>query len=169
VSHGCAKELEGELAVEAPMADRDDQPALSITGNFYSRSAPRLARRSKSSALLLSTATCLGLHACRRRATDHGKARGGTGEQHTSLEGWRGGEPVALTSRRWGTSPHGHRGRRGTLRAAHGAAKPAGSPARRRRSRVQPSCFSASQRYFDCTYLQQIELCDKNVRYESCR
>jgi hypothetical protein len=138
------------------MADHDDQPALSTAGDFYSRPAHRLARRSKSSMLLCSTVTCLGLRACRRRATERGKSMGrysGRGERHTSLEGRRGGEPAALTSRWWGTSPHGRRGRRGTLRAVRGAAKPAGRPARRRRSRARPSCFSARQRYFDRMYL----------------
>jgi hypothetical protein len=43
VLHGCGKEQEGELAVEASMADRDDQPALGTSGEFYSRPAPRLA------------------------------------------------------------------------------------------------------------------------------
>jgi hypothetical protein len=60
VPHGCGKEQEGELAVEASMADRDDQPALGTACDFYSWTAPRLARRSKSLALLRSTATGLG-------------------------------------------------------------------------------------------------------------
>jgi hypothetical protein len=63
VLHGCGKEQEGELAVEASMADRDDQAALGTASDFYSRLAPRLARRSKSSALLRSTVTGLGARA----------------------------------------------------------------------------------------------------------
>jgi hypothetical protein len=84
VLHGCGKEQEDELAVEAPMADRDDQPVLGTAGDFYSRLAPLLAHRSKSSALFRSTATCLGLRACRRRATDRGAL--GAGEYSAVLD-----------------------------------------------------------------------------------
>jgi hypothetical protein len=57
----------------------------------------------------------------------------------------------------------------GALRAARGAAKPAGRPARRRRSRARPTRFSAGQPYFDYVFLQKFELRDKNGTYESCR
>jgi hypothetical protein len=62
-------------------------------------------------------------------------------------------------------TPRRHSG----LRAARGAAKPTGRPTRRRCSRARPSCISAGQRDFDRTFLQNIELCDKNGRYKSCR
>jgi hypothetical protein len=42
VPHGCGKEQEGELVVEALMADRDEQPALGTAGDLHSRPAPRL-------------------------------------------------------------------------------------------------------------------------------
>jgi hypothetical protein len=61
------------------MTDRDDQPALGTVGDFYSRSAPRLARQSKSSTLLRSTATGLGGRArqwhARRTAGHLGRVR----------------------------------------------------------------------------------------------
>jgi hypothetical protein len=77
--------------------------------------------------------------------------------------------PVARGSRQWETGPARMPRWRGGLRTAHGAAKPAERLARRRRSRARPSSVSAGQHYFDCTFLQKIELCDKNGRYESCR
>jgi hypothetical protein len=81
VPHGCEKEQEGELAVEAPMADRDDQPALGTAGDFYSQSSPRLTRRSMSSVLLHSTVTGLGGRApqwhARRTAGHLGRVRRG--------------------------------------------------------------------------------------------
>jgi hypothetical protein len=92
VSHGCGKEQEGELAVEAQMADRDEQPVLGTAGDFYSRPAPRLACRTKSSTLLRSTATCLGLHACKR--TDDGP-----------LGSVRRRYDVTRTPRRWAHVP----------------------------------------------------------------
>jgi hypothetical protein len=49
----------------------------------------------------------------------------------------------------------------GALRAAHSAAKLAGHPARRQRSRARPIHFSAGQPYFDRAYLQKFELYDK--------
>jgi hypothetical protein len=50
-----------------------------------------------------------------------------------------------------------------------GAAKPAERPARRRHSGARLSSISAGQCDFDCVFLQKVELCDKNGRYESCR
>jgi hypothetical protein len=46
---------------------------------------------------------------------------------------------------------------------ARGTAKPAGRPARCRRSRARPTRFAAGQPYFDCVFLQKIELCEKMV------
>jgi hypothetical protein len=40
VPHGCGKEQEGELAVEAPMADRNEQPGVGTARDLYSRPAP---------------------------------------------------------------------------------------------------------------------------------
>jgi hypothetical protein len=76
---------------------------------------------------------------------------------------------TTLTSRRWEASPHGRRG--GTAPSARRAAQPAPAerPVHRLRSGARPSCFSADQRDFDCVFLQKVELCDKNDRYESCR
>jgi hypothetical protein len=71
--------------------------------------------------------------------------------------------PTALTSRRWGASPHGRRGRRGSLSAARGEATSAERPARRRHSGARPSSISAGQRDFDCVFLQKVELCEKIV------
>jgi hypothetical protein len=119
------------------------------------------------------TATDIGLRAQGRRRRTPGQSTAavqcGTKMWHASLEGRRGGEPTALTSRRWGTSLHRRRGKRGSLCAARGTTKPAGRPARRQRFRARPSSISAGQRDFDCTVLQKVELCDKNARYESCR
>jgi hypothetical protein len=57
--------------------------------------------------------------------------------------------------------------RRSALRAAQPVT--AGRPARQRRSRARPGCFATGQLSFDRDFLQNIELCDKNGRYESCR
>jgi hypothetical protein len=143
------------------MADRDDQPVLGTAGDFYSRLAPLLAHRSKSSALFRSTATCLGLRACRRRATDRGKSTGRYGRaahvpRRPAQRGTGGPDLEAV-----GNEPA--RMPRKARYPARGAAKLAGRPACRRRSRARPSCFSAGQLYYDRTYLQQIELCDKKV------
>jgi hypothetical protein len=86
------------------------------------------------------------------------------------FEGWQARRgPTALTSRQRGASPRGCRGRRSSLSAAHGEATPAERPAHRRRSGARPSSISAGQRDSDCVFLQKVELCDKNGRYESCR
>jgi hypothetical protein len=158
------------------MADRDDQPALGTAGDFYSRPAPRLVRRSKSLTLLHSTATCLGLHACRRRTADRGQSTGrygGTGEQHTSLEHWRGGEPAALASRRWGTSPHKCRGRRRTARPSRQGARRAGGTLERGRAAFQPvnatltACFSKKM---NCaTKTIDTKVVDETSLYNICK
>jgi hypothetical protein len=66
------------------------------------------------------------------------------------------GDRAALASRGWGLA-----------RAAQG--KPVGHLAHRQHSRARPGCFSVGQPSVDRDFLQKIELCDKNGRYESCR
>jgi hypothetical protein len=95
------------------------------------------------------------------RATDRA-VRGGRTARYEDALAFQGRQtrrgPTTLTSRRWGASPHERRGGRDSL-----------STARQRRSGAQPCCFPAGQRDFDCVFLQKVELCDKNDRYESCR
>jgi hypothetical protein len=126
---GAARRLVGggkvgrqDLAVGHPWRTVTPSPALGIAGDPYSRVAPRLhveVRALRYSAVRRPALACVRAGDRRRTAGQcTGRVRLGTGERHTSLEGRRGGEPTTLTSRRWGTSPHGRRGRRGALRTA---------------------------------------------------
>jgi hypothetical protein len=143
------------------MADRDDQPALGTMGDFYSRPAPRLVRQSKSSVLLRSTAICLGLRACRRRATDRGKS---TGRYERAAHvprrpAWRGtGDPdLEAVGNEPGQTP------RQARYPPRGAAKPAGHPARRWRSRAWPSCISVGQPYLTVRFSKNLNCATKTV------
>jgi hypothetical protein len=83
--------------------------------------------------------------------------------RHASLEGRRGGEPTALTSRRWGASRTDAEA--GATPWAQRAVQstPAERPARRWRSGARPSYFSAGQHDLDYVFLQKVEMCDKTV------
>jgi hypothetical protein len=94
----------------------------------------------------------------RRTAGRTTAVRRGTRSHTTGAKGNR-----LLVPRGGGAWPARTPSRQDAQRAAQGC------QADRRRSRARLIHFSAGQPYFDCAFLQKIELCDKNGRYESCR
>jgi hypothetical protein len=174
---GAARRLVGggkvrsqELTLGHPWRTVTPSPALGTMGDPYSRVAPRL--RVEVRALRYSTVRQPAL-ACvragdRRRTAGQctSRVRLGTGERHASLEGRRGGEPVTLTSRWWGTSPHGCRGRRGALRAARPSRQGAwriGDALERGRSIFQPVNATLTARF------SKNLNCATKTGYKSCR
>jgi hypothetical protein len=155
----------GDLSMRPPMAAGGMRARETAGCSLYSRAAPSLRLEARTLHLPRSTAAILDLCA-QGPASDRWAPRSRRVRRGTKMRlAFRGRQaqrgPTALTSRRWGASPHGHRGGRGSLSTARGAGTPGSSPALWRRSRARTCCFPAGQHDFDCEFFQKVELCDK--------
>jgi hypothetical protein len=164
VPHGCGKEQEGELAHGGANGGssslRSAQRAIFIAGRLPTPTTKGRA------ALTPQHGADLG------RRAEQGVGRRTAGQYVAAVRRDSRSKATArrgLTtraSREWEVRHHARRGN--GARSAR-CRTPGSSPALWRRSRARPCCFPAGQRDFDCVFLQKVELCDKNSRYESCR
>jgi hypothetical protein len=111
-----------------------------------------------------TTSLCMRMRPSMDQWSPRSSTRCGSRSKDGRREGDHGPDLVAV-----GSEPAWTQRRCGSLSTVHAAARTGRAPGAPAALWSAAELFSAGQRDFDCVFLQKVELCDKNGRYESCR